>query len=166
MGIKQVEFTPIKLTTTVDIYAIHFLEDESNEFHKFLVLFRSTKDKYLADDYQRILETINKISEQGALERHFRIEGKVKDRVFAIPTEIIQRNKKKHGTLRVYCIRVSDELLILGGGGLKVTDNYNEDEELSQYVADLQTIDKELQLIEDNGSDIKENIMNLTLTIN
>lgn len=162
---KQVEFTPIKLTTTVDIYAIHFLEDESNEFHKFLVLFRSTKDKYLADDYQRILETINKISEQGALERHFRIEGKVKDRV-AIPTEIIQRNKKKHGTLRVYCIRVSDELLILGGGGLKVTDNYNEDEELSQYVADLQTIDKELQLIEDNGSDIKENIMNLTLTIN
>ena len=83
-----------------------------------------------------------------------------------LPKEIIQRNKKKHGTLRVYCIRVSDELLILGGGGLKVTDNYNEDEELSQYVADLQTIDKELQLIEDNGSDIKENIMNLTLTIN
>lgn len=94
MGMKQVEFTPIKLTTTVDIYAIHFLEDESNEFHKFLVLFRSTKDKYLADDYQRILETINKISEQGALERHFRIEGKVKDRVFAIPTEIIQRKKR------------------------------------------------------------------------
>lgn len=63
-------------------------------------------------DYQKDIETIKywiqKIGkESGALERHFRPEAKAK----AIP--IIQSK------LRLYCYRISDELVILGNGGIK-----------------------------------------------
>lgn len=64
------------------------------------------------------------------LERYFRREGKYADRVYALPTD--------SGRLRLYCLRLSDKILILGNGGIKATRTYNEDSELNGYVMDLQ----------------------------
>ena len=48
-------------------------------------------------------------------------------------------------SLRLYCLRISDQILILGNGGEKTTRTYQEDEKLSGYVLDLQKFDKLLK---------------------
>lgn len=162
---KKVEFAPIDLRGVADIYSIRIEGDPETELHKFLVLFKSATDAYLKDDFNRIAEALKKISEQGALERFFRPEGRMADRVFAIPISILPRDKSKHGTLRLYCIRVSDKLLIVGGGGMKTTDSYEQDPVLSGAVCVLQAIDKELNEREDEGVVIEDEIQNITVYI-
>ena len=56
------------------------------------------------------------------------------DKVCALPLE--------SGRLRLYCLRLSDSILIAGNGGRKETRTYNESAELSGYVISLQSLDK------------------------
>lgn len=44
--------------------------------------------------------------------------------------------------LRLYCLRISDQILIVGNGGAKTTRTYEKDVELSGYVMDLQKFDE------------------------
>ena len=55
-------------------------------------------------------------------------------------------------SLRLYCLRISDQILILGNGGVKTTRTYEEDETLSGYVMDLQQFDELLKQAQKNGS--------------
>ena len=100
-------------------------------------------------DFQRILLALEKIIDHGALERFFRIEGKMNDHVSALAID----SRK----LRLYCLRISDQILILGNGGVKNTRTYQEDQELSGYVMDLQRFDKLLKQLEENGNITIEN---------
>ena len=50
-------------------------------------------------------------------------EGKMNDGVCALPIE--------SGKLRLYCNRLSQQILIAGNGGVKDTKTYNENNELS-----------------------------------
>lgn len=86
-------------------------------------------------DYSRkkLLNVIGKVADYGAFERFFRPEGKMNDRVCALP---VLRSK-----LRLYCLRLSDSILILGNGGVKKTKTYNEDDALKGYVITLQKFD-------------------------
>lgn len=161
----KVEFVPLLLTEKTDIYTIRLNEDKNTEFNKFLIMFKDTKDEYLKGDLDRILTAIEKISENGALESYFRNEGLFKDRVCAIPLLIEPRDKTKHGTLRLYCIRVSDNLLIVGGGGLKVTDSYEEDEILKSKVSTLQAVDAELKKLERQQVKLIDDIVNIIVQI-
>lgn len=90
-------------------------------------------------DYSRkkLLNVIGKIADYGAFERFFRPEGKMNDRVCALP---VLRSK-----LRLYCLRLSDSILILGNGGVKKTKTYNEDDALKGYVITLQRFDSLLK---------------------
>lgn len=162
---RKIEFSPVNLRGIADIYSIRIGEDRDNEFRKFLILFKSETDKYLQDDFYRIAEAINEISEKGALERFFRPEGKYADRVYAVPKEILRRDKTKHGTLRLYCLRISDKLLIIGGGGEKTTDSYEQDPILSEAVETLQAVDYELSQLEDAGKSVEDDIQNITIYI-
>ena len=93
-----------------------------------------------------------KIIDKGALERFFRIEGKMSDNVAALSID----SRK----LRLYCLRISDQILILGNGGAKLTRTYEEDTELSGYVMDLQKFDKVLIEAQKNGTvTIEKNII-------
>ena len=65
------------------------------------------------------------------------------DRVCAIPVD--------SGKLRLYCLRISDQILIIGNGGLKNTRTYEESEELSGYVMDLQKFDGIIKMGVDRG---------------
>lgn len=46
------------------------------------------------------------------------------------------------GKLRLYCLRLSDSVLVVGNGGHKTTKTYEESEELNGYVISLQKLDE------------------------
>lgn len=161
----KVVFEPLILTDSTDIFTIKIDDANETEFKKFFVLFKDTEDSFIKDDMDMILAAIEKIAQNGALESYFRLEGKMSDRICAIPLLIKPRDKTKHGTLRLYCIRVSDSLLIIGGGGLKVTDTYQEDEVLAKHVSTLQAIDSKLSEIEKKGLDLHKELFNIVVEI-
>ena len=71
------------------------------------------------------------------------------DNVYALPVGF--------GKIRLYCLRISDEVLILGNGDVKRTATYEEDTKLLGYVLDLQNFDRLLQKdIEDGIVTIEE----------
>ena len=115
----------------VNYYTIRFAGEES-EIEKFFDKFPEGCD--YDEDIDIIIKWIDKIGERGGLERYFRPEGKQKDDVWAIPIET--------ANLRLYLIRVTENIVILGNGGVKTTRTYNEDIELSSYVELLQTVNR------------------------
>ena len=106
--------------------------DGTTEFEKFVAEFEmnATYNR----DYQRIIAALQAILRIGALERFFRPEGGINDSVQALPIE--------SGKLRLYCLRLSDQIVILGNGGVKSTRTYEEDPKLYGYVLDLQKFEK------------------------
>ena len=118
---------------SVNLYVIHFEGEKESEFEKFINEF-IVQDELL-EDLQRITRWIDKISETGALERYFRPESKMSDGVNAVPIDVSK--------LRLYCLRISDEILILGNGGYKPPEqhNYNSDAHLSSCVEVLASLD-------------------------
>lgn len=162
---SRIEFVPVLLTNKADVFSIRLDNEPDTEFQKFYIQFKNTDDTYLADDLNRILAAINDIGQKGPLENNLKPEGHIYDRVCALPLLTLPRDKKAHGTLRLYCIRVSDKLFILGGGGLKTTQSYEEDEVLMGQVTLLQKIDKELWGLENDGQNIEQDIYNLSLEI-
>ena len=102
------------------------------EYEKFVQKFLN--DATLNKDFQKVFRAINRIVANGALERYFRPEGRYKDHVAALSID--------SKVLRLYCLRISDQILIAGNGGAKTTRTYEEDVELSGYVMDLQKFDE------------------------
>ncbi len=125
----------------VNIYSIRIDGESQTEFERFLMLH---KDRY-QKDIGTLLYRIQRISEDGVFERHFRYEGKHKDRVSAIPSHIDLSN------LRVYCICLNERILILGNGGIKNTRTYNENSTLCSFVNSMQEIDKQIKIKEKAG---------------
>lgn len=124
------------------IYTIQFLSESDSEFERFYAKFKD--DAEYNPDLMRIVALINKIADMGALERYFRPEGKLKDGVYALP--VLQSK------LRLYCLRLSDKILVLGNGGVKKTRTYNEDDTLKGYVLTLQNFEKLIREGEKDGT--------------
>ena len=62
------------------------------------------------------------------------------------------------GKLRLYCLRMSDSVLIAGNGGVKNVKRYQDSEELAGYVINLQKLDKALnEAIKKGNITIEEN---------
>ena len=74
-----------------------------------------------------IISWIDKIAETGALERYFRPEGRYGDGVGVFPIDV--GNK-----LRLYCLRLTDKILVFGNGGVKDAERWEESETLAPYV--------------------------------
>ena len=108
---RQVEFIPFWLTDNVEIYTIKFDEKPETETHEFIMMCKDSANPDLRDDFARIFQTLKNISDNGAEESMLRPEGSIKDRVCALPLITARRSKKKGGTLRLYCIRVSNNIL-------------------------------------------------------
>lgn len=54
--------------------------------------------------------------------------------------------------LRLYCLRLSDKILILGNGGVKNTRTYEESSTLKGYVITLQKFEELLREEENKGT--------------
>ncbi len=107
----------------------------------------------------RIVGFIDRIADVGAFERFFRPEGKMNDNVCALSVV--------PSKLRLYCLRLSDKILILGNGGVKKTRTYNEDDELKGYVLTLQKFDKLIKEgVEDGTITVTENTLDTDKTFN
>lgn len=121
-----------------------------SEYRKFVDKFKD--DAKLNKDYRSILSALDHIVAYGAFERHFRPEGKMSDGVVALSIDSRR--------LRLYCLRMSDQVLIVGNGGVKNTKTYEEDEELSGYVMDLQKFEILLRLAMSEGTiSIERNVI-------
>jgi hypothetical protein len=132
---SEVELVLLDQNENCTVYTIQFLNDDMHEFEKFVAKIRT--DATLDKDYRAIAQFIDQILDFGALERYFRPEGKMKDSVVALP--VIKSR------LRLYCLRLSDKILILGNGGEKKTRTYDEDDSLKGYVVTLQRFEELLK---------------------
>lgn len=121
----------IEQSDNVGLYSICFEGNDLSEYERFVQKFMD--DATLNNDFRKVLRAINRIVAHGALERYFRPEGKMNDRLAALSID--------SKVLRLYCLRISDQILIVGNGGAKTTRTYEESEELSGYVMDLKKFD-------------------------
>lgn len=131
----------IEQTEQAGLFSI-CIDGELSEFEKFLEKFKS--DAVYQQDFNIIIAAVQKMMNNGFLERYFRPEGKISDRVGALP---IHKSR-----LRLYCLRLSDSVLIVGNGGIKDTRTYEENDELSGYVISLQKLDALLKAEEQAGT--------------
>ena len=138
---KEAKLKTIEQSDNVSMYSICFNGEEESEFEKFLNNFKDNAK--VNRDFKIILLALSKIIDKGALERFFRIEGKMNDSVGALAID----SRK----LRLYCLRVSEQVVILGNGGIKTTRTYEENPILSGYVMDLQSFDKALAEAQKRG---------------
>ena len=129
---KKTTVDLIRESDKTTLYSISFEVDGTTEFEKFVSEFE--RNATYNRDYQRIIAALQAILNFGALERFFRPEGKIRDSVAAIPIE--------GGKLRLYCLRISEQIVILGNGGVKATRTYEEDPGMYGYVLDLQKFEK------------------------
>lgn len=122
---------------TVNFYTIRFDGEKDSEFDKFITKYMGNQE--FLNDLQIITQWIDKIGNRGALERYFRPESKISDNVSAIPIETSK--------LRLYCLRISDNILILGNGGHKPKHQrtYNTDPHLNSCVEILANLHRNIK---------------------
>lgn len=111
----------------VNFYSVHLDNEELSELERFFEKFPEGCE--YDEDMDTIIAWLDRIGKNGAFERYFRYEGKYGDGVSAIPIET--------NNLRLYCIRLSDKILIFGNGGVKDCATWQESETLAQYVETL-----------------------------
>ena len=131
----------LEQTENAGLFTIIFENENESEFVKFVSKFKD--DAIRKNDLRIILNQIDGMLQKGFEERKFRPEGKMNDNVTALPVY-------KSG-LRLYCLRLSDSVLIVGNGGAKGTKTYQEDEDLNGYVINLQKLDALLKADIRNG---------------
>ena len=119
----------------VSLYSPRFEGEQYTEFEKFLLTYKDSHPL----DVQILIRRIDIIKQNGAEDRYFRYEGSMRDRVMALPSHLDTSN------LRLYCLNISHKVLILGNGGIKTTQTYQEEEHLHKAVQTLQKIDIEIK---------------------
>lgn len=142
----------------INFYSIHLCGEELTELERFFEKF--PEGCPYDEEVDVILAWMDKIAETGALERYFRPEGRFGDGVGVIPIDV--GNK-----LRLYCLRLSDKILIFGNGGIKDSRTWEESESLAPYVELLMDTSRFISSREKNGTIVlvdKEIIGNLNFT--
>lgn len=143
---------------SVNFYSIKLNEEELTELERFFEKF-PIGSRY-DHDVDIIISWLDKIGERGALERYFKYEGKFGDGVMGIPVEV--GNK-----VRLYCIRLSDNIIIFGNGDVKDVIRWQDSPTLSAYVEMLIDTSRYIASRMNNGSIVlveKEIIGNLNFT--
>lgn len=110
---------------TVNFYSIKMAGKELTELETFFEKFPEGCE--YDEEMDVIISWIDQIAKRGALERYFRPEGKYGDGVGVIPIDV--GNK-----LRLYCLRLSDKILVFGNGGIKDSRSWQESKTLAPYV--------------------------------
>ena len=109
----------------VNFYSIRMAGKELTELEAFFEKFPEGCE--YDNEIDVIISWIDQIAERGALERYFSPEGNYGDGVGVIPIDV--GNK-----LRLYCLRLSNKILVFGNGGVKDTRSWQESETLAPYV--------------------------------
>ena len=141
----KVAIKTLKQTEKNGLFSLVFENEAYSEFEKFIEAFKNEAD--VSRDLNVILSYIEQmINGAGFLERYFRPEGKMRDNVCALPVV--------SGKLRLYCLRLSDSVLI--AGGRKTTQSDEEDANLNGYVISLQKLDELIKVEVKKGNIVIE----------
>lgn len=98
----------------VRYYSVRFEHRKYNEFEDFLL--RHQKIDEIQEEFQDLFLWLEKIGDEtGALQRYFRHEGKAD----ALPPPASFLEIEYHEHLRLYCMRISNEIVILFNGSIK-----------------------------------------------
>lgn len=125
----------------ISIYSPKFDGETMTEFEKFMYNNKDLSYPQLKQDFDAIISTIKKMADDcGARDNLFRLEG---GKIKAIPLCICRRSRSI-GTLRLYCIRISDKILVIGNGGIKKTKTFQEDPALLGIVNQLRQIERQI----------------------
>lgn len=150
-------------TEQVSIYSPRYDGESQSEFEKFLFSNRSHTHPQLKLFFDAILSAIEKIEECGARENLFRGEG---GRVKAIPLIVsIRRINRSVGKIRLYCLRYSDRVLIIGNGGVSTAGRYEDDSAHISYVEDLRDIDMHIKRVVNQAGTDYDDFVALTRII-
>ncbi len=127
----QFEIVPVELGERGALYSIRYKGEKNTELDKFL----ACESVQASEEYEPlVLRLYDMVELFGFRPGYFKLEeGSYYDSVVALHYE--------NGPLRLYCLRRSSLLLIVGYGGPKVTDTYQEDPVLDEAVKKLQIID-------------------------
>ena len=123
----------------LSIYSPKYDGEVQTEFEKFMSDNGSLPHPQLKKDFDAIIAVLRKmVDDCGARENLFRLEGR---NIKAIPLCVEQKRSKGVGTLRLYCIRISEKILIIGNGGIKKVRKYEDDPVLKHIVDRLRSIE-------------------------
>lgn len=137
----KVKLQSVAQTEKACLFSICFEGESFSEFEKFI----SKHQEAYSKDLNLILAYIQRmLNASGFLERYFRPEGKMRDRVCALPIE--------SGKLRLYCLRLSDSVMIAGNGGIKNVKRYEDCQELNGYVITLKKLDEAINIAVKKGN--------------
>ncbi len=128
---KRLILEKYKPLEKANFYSLRFLDKELSETDEFISRF--INDVLYQNDLSKIVYWLSKIGESGSLERYFRPERGAK----AIPIY--------PSTLRLYCIRVSDEILILGNGGIKSSQKVQDSPDVYPAFRIINKVEKEFR---------------------
>lgn len=132
-------------TEKVSIYSPKLDGESDNEFRRFLLANKSHEHQQLKISFDAILSAVDKISEDGALERFFRSEG---GNIKAIPLLApLSRVVRDIGKMRLYCLRLSDRLLIIGNGVVTTAQKNKDDPAILSIIKDLRNIERHIERI-------------------
>ncbi|MEN0048261.1 MAG: hypothetical protein AAF806_14460 [Bacteroidota bacterium] len=111
-----IEFSKVNYYT-VRLEYDDYIEEDS-EMDKFLKKFENTSSK-IKEEFEDLLALIENIGNRGAFERYFRFE----DRANALPRSFTKNTKERvffvETRIRLYCIRISDKIVVLVNGDIK-----------------------------------------------
>ena len=107
----------------VTYYTVKFENEKYSEFEKFILKHQSNES--IHNEYQDLLSLIERLGKEiGAKPRYFRPERNAQ----AFPpnwNELTKQERKLHVTyqhnLRLYCMRINDEIVFLFNGGIKTS---------------------------------------------
>lgn len=129
-------------TDNVSIYSPKYDGETLTEFEKFMSDNGKLSHSQLRKDFDSIIAVIKKMADDcGASENLFRLEG---GNIKAIPLCVERRRSGKIGTVRLYCIRISDRLLVIGNGGVKTVSKFEDDPVLLGIVNQLRMIEHQI----------------------
>jgi len=124
------QITPVENGLRGSLYAVQVSGQEKTEFERFL----ESEEVRAASEYLALVTRLNDMVERfGFKEQFFKKEGSIRDSVEAL--------HYGNGKLRLYCLRWSSVLLIVGYGGVKTTRTYQGDPVLHEAVAFSQEVD-------------------------
>ncbi|MBS3774421.1 MAG: hypothetical protein KGY70_04495 [Bacteroidales bacterium] len=122
--------------TEASVYSVFLINERETVFDQFINENKNSFKGELKDIVQRIKVIGNKT---GAREQFFKLkEGKPGDGVCALYDH-------PDKNLRLYCIRYGKTLIIVGGGGEKITQTLQEDSKLKEENYFLRQVAKDIQ---------------------
>lgn len=126
----------------VEFYSAKFGKDTLFEFEKF----EENEFPKHQEELQIIYNVINQMRKRGAKNYFFKHEGPA-NALPKVTQEIIEANKDDFG-LRLYCIRLTDNVVILLNGGIKTkidpTECSNVKEHFNNAIKIAKKLDKDL----------------------